>query len=158
VVERDIEESLDLGRVQIHRHHAVGPGRRDQIGHQLRGDRHARLVLPVLPLESVVRDHRRHPPRRRPPHGVDHDQELHQIRSRRERRLEHEDVGAADVLVDLDLGLAVREFFHRRVAEVDPEVRADRFGQRTVRVSREEPEPAVRPARLARIGERLRHG
>ena len=57
VVDRDVEETLDLRGVQVDREHAVGAGRGDQVGHQLRGDRHARLVLAVLPRVAVVREH-----------------------------------------------------------------------------------------------------
>jgi len=44
--------------------HAVGARCRDQIGDQLRRDRHARFVFAVLPCVSVIRDHRRDAPRR----------------------------------------------------------------------------------------------
>ena len=59
VVDRDVEEALDLGGVQVDAEHAVGARGRDQVGDQLGGDRDARLVLPVLPGVAVVREDRR---------------------------------------------------------------------------------------------------
>ena len=49
VVDRHVEKALNLRRVQVHRQHAVGPGPRDEVGHQLGRDRHAAFVLAVLP-------------------------------------------------------------------------------------------------------------
>ena len=90
------------------------PGHGDQVGHQLGRDRHARLVLAVLPGVAEVRDHRRDPARRGALGRVQHDQQLHQVVRRGRRRLHDEDVAAADVLVDLDRDLPVLEARHRR--------------------------------------------
>ena len=49
------------------------------------------------------------------------------------RRLDHEDVGAADVLVDLERDLRVREPLQPRVADLDAEELGDLLGQRPVR-------------------------
>ena len=48
MVHRDVEEALNLLRVQIDREHAVHPGGGDEVGHQLGGDGHAGTVLAVL--------------------------------------------------------------------------------------------------------------
>ena len=58
VVERDVEEALDLAGVEIHRERAIGAGGGDQVRDQLRGDRRARLGLAVLPGVAEVRDDR----------------------------------------------------------------------------------------------------
>jgi hypothetical protein len=55
VVERDVEEALDLRAMQVHGHHPVRAGHRDQVRRELRRDRHARLVLAILALVAVVR-------------------------------------------------------------------------------------------------------
>jgi hypothetical protein len=55
VVDRDVEEALQLVLVEVDAEHAVGARRLDHVGHQLRADRHARLVLAVLPRVAVVR-------------------------------------------------------------------------------------------------------
>jgi len=48
MIHRDVEETLDLLRVQIHRQHAVRPRCDEQVGDELGRDRHPRLVLAVL--------------------------------------------------------------------------------------------------------------
>ena len=86
-----------------------------QVGHELGGDRHARLRLPVLPGVAVVRHHGRDAAGRRALERVDHDQQLHQVVvHRRAGRLDDEDVLAAHVLVDLDVDLAVARSGRRR--------------------------------------------
>ena len=52
VIDRDVEEALDLRGVQVHRQDAVGARGRQQVRHELGRDRHARLVLLVLPARS----------------------------------------------------------------------------------------------------------
>ena len=56
VIDRHVEKALNLGGVQVHRQHAVGPGPRDEIGHELGRDRHAAFVLAVLPGVAEVRN------------------------------------------------------------------------------------------------------
>ena len=110
VIDRDVEEPLDLRLVQIHRQHPIRAGRAQQVGHQLRRDRHARLVLAILPRVAVVRNHRRDPRRRRAAERVDHDAQLDEVLvDRRARRLDDEHVRAADVLVDLERHFRVRK-------------------------------------------------
>ena len=58
------------------------PGRAQQVRHQLGRDRHARLVLPVLPRVAVVRNHRRDARRRRAAERVDHHAQLDQVADR----------------------------------------------------------------------------
>ena len=55
VIHRHVEVALNLRRVQIERQRAVRAGGLHQIGDQLRGNRHARLVLAVLARVTVVR-------------------------------------------------------------------------------------------------------
>ena len=86
MIHRDVEEALDLLRVQIHRQDAVGAGGDEQVGHELGGDGHARLVFAVLPGVTVKRQHRRDARRARPPQRVNHDEQLHQIVVRRRAR------------------------------------------------------------------------
>ena len=132
VIHRDVEEALDLRLVQVHREHAVGAGRAQQVGHQLGRDRHARLVLAVLPGVAVIRHDGRDARRGRAAEGVDHHQQLHQVLIHRvRRRLDDEDVGAADVLVDLERHLAVGKPPEPRLAE------------RQARASRQSPSTAA---------------
>ena len=118
VIHRDVEKPGDLLRVQIHRQHAIDAGGGEQIGDELRGDRHARLVFAILPGVAEERDDRRDPRRARPPRRIHHDEQLHQVLIRRRTgRLDDENIAPADVVVDLDERFAVRKRTHRRIPE-----------------------------------------
>ncbi len=126
VVDRDVEEPLNLRRVQVHRQDPVGAGGRQEVGHQLGGDRHPRLVLLVLPPVAEVRHHGRDARGRGPAEGVQQDQQLHDVVvDRAAGRLHDEDVGAAHVLVDLAVVLPVGEVVERQLAQGDLQVVAD---------------------------------
>src|ERR1044072_5510980 len=72
----------------------------------------------VGPGGAEIGHHRRDAPRRRTPQRVHDDQQLHQVIVRRERgRLQHVDVRAAHVLLDLDEDLHVGEAPHIRSEE-----------------------------------------
>ena len=115
------------------------PGRAQDVRHELGRNRHARLVLAVLARVAVIRDHRRDARRRRPPERVDHDQQLHDVLvDRRAGRLHDEDVGAADVLVDLERHLGVREPAELGLPHRDPEHVRDPAGQFRMCATRED--------------------
>ena len=136
VVRRDVEEALDLARVQVHRQHAVGAGLGDQVGDQLGRDRRAGAGLPVLARVAVVGDDRRDAPGRPATQGVDGDQQLHQVVVGRERRrLDDEHVLAAHVLQDFDEHLHVRKTADARFGQRHAETGGDGLGQRTVAVA-----------------------
>ena len=61
MIDGDIEKSLHLCRVQIDRHHPIGPGPLSRLATSLAviGVRPSSLL--VLPGVSEIRDHRRHP-------------------------------------------------------------------------------------------------
>ena len=117
VIDGNVEKSLQLLGVQIHGQHALNSGGRQKVGHQLRGDGHAWLILAVLACIAEKRDHRRDAGGTRSPGGIHQDQELHQVLvGGRAGRLDDEDVAAANVFVDLDEGFAVRKRTYRRIA------------------------------------------
>ena len=110
VIDRDVEEPLDLRRVEVHGEHPVDAGGGEQVGDQLGGDRDARLVLAVLAGVAEKRHHGGDALGAGAARGIHHDEQLHQVVvGRRAGRLDDEDILAADVFVDLDEGLAVRE-------------------------------------------------
>ena len=118
MIDRDVEKSLHLLRVQIHRQHPAHARRGKEIRDQLGRDRHPRLIFAVLPGVTKERNHRRDAIGARAPRRIHHDQQLHQVLIRRRTgRLDDEDIAAADVLVDLDVGLAVGERADRRLAK-----------------------------------------
>jgi len=115
IVDRYVEKTLDLIRVQIDRQQSIDARARDHVRHQLRRDGHARRARPaILAGVAEIRHHRRDPLRRRPPAGVGHHQELHQILRRRTGRLHDEHVASAHVFHQLDADLAVAEPSHIR--------------------------------------------
>ena len=110
LVDRDVEEALDLALVEVHRQDPVGAGDRDHVGDQAGRDRDARLVLLVRAAVGVERDDRGDPPGAGALEGVDHDQQFHdRLVDRVAGRLDEEDVLLADVLEDLDEDVLVRE-------------------------------------------------
>ena len=126
VIDRLVEESLDLSGVQIHAQHAARAGGNEQIGDQLRRDRLPAFGLAILPGVAVERADRRDALGRGPLRGVDHDQVLHdRVVHRVAVGLDDEDVGATDVLAEPAVGLAVRE-----VADVGLAQRYTRDGRR----------------------------
>ena len=110
MIYRNVEEALDLRRVEIHGKHSVDAGGGEQIGDQLGGDRHAWLVFAVLSGIAEKRHHRGDPLRAGAAGGVHHDQELHQIViSRRTAWLDDENIGAADVFVNFHFRFTIRK-------------------------------------------------
>ena len=136
VVDGDVEEALDLAGMQIHRQHAVRAGLGDQIGDQLGADRRARARFPVLTRIAEIRHDRGDAPRRAPAQRVDHDQQFHEVVvGRVAGALHYEHVLAADVLLDFDEHLHVREPAHQRLAQRQAEHGGHRLGQRPVAVA-----------------------
>ena len=126
LVDRDVEEALDLALVEVHRQEAVGAGDGHHVGDQAGRDRDARLVLLVRSAVAVVRDDGGDPAGAGPLEGVDHDQQLHdRLVDRPRGRLDQEDVLLAGVVDDPDEDVLVGELEDFGPAEVDPEVAAD---------------------------------
>ena len=103
----------------------VGPGRGDEIGHQLGRDGIPRLGLPVLPGVAEIGDNRRNPGGGRPLEGVHHDQQLHEmVVDRRAHGLDDKHVGAPHRFVDGHRDFPVAEGSHLGLAHRQPQ----RFG------------------------------
>ena len=139
MVDRNVKEPLDLRLVQVHRQHAIGARCAQQVGHQLCRDRHAWLVLAVLPCVAVIRNHRGDPPCRRAPERVDHHAQFDQrLIDRRAGRLHDEDVRAPDVLVDLERDLGVRKPEQPRLPHRHAKELGDLAGERRMGAARKE--------------------
>ena len=110
LVDRDVEEALDLALVEVEGQDPVGAGDGDHVGDQAGRDRDPRLVLLVRAAVGVERDDGGDPPGARPLEGVDQDQQLHdRLVDRVRGRLDQEDVLLADVVQDLDEDVLVGE-------------------------------------------------
>jgi hypothetical protein len=134
VVDRPVEESLDLPGVQIDGDDPVGAGRGEEVRDQAGRDGLATLGLPVLTGVAVVGAHRRDPVGRRPLGGVDHDPLLEEgvvdgPPGRPAVRLDDEYVGAADRLCKPRSDLTVGEVHEVGVTELEAEVLGDALGQ-----------------------------
>ena len=123
IVDRHVEEALNLRGVQVHRHDARAPAL-EHVGDDLGRDRLAAFRLLVLLCVSVVRNDGGDARGRGTAQRVDHQQQLHErvvdalaVGSVADR-LDDEDFGAADVLADLDAGLFVAELRNQRLADV----------------------------------------
>ena len=144
IVGRNVEEALDLAGVQVERHDAVGAGPGDQVGDELGRDRRARTRFAVLPGVTEIGHHRGDAARRGAAQRVDDDQQFHQVVvGRKRRRLQHENVGAADVLLDLDENLHVGETPHHGLGQRDFEIGGDRIGQLGIGVAGDELDRSV---------------
>ena len=133
VVDGDIEKPLYLRRVKIHRDDPVGTCLRYEVRHELRRDRHAGLVLPVLPRVAEIGDDGVHLPRGCPARGVNHDQELEEVLRGRVCRLYDVHVGPTDVLRELDPYFAVAERLDFTLAQFFSELARNLLCQGTVR-------------------------
>ena len=92
--------------------------------------------LPVLPGVAEIGDHRGDAAGGGAAERIDDDQQLHQVVvGRVARRLDDEDVLAADVLLDLDEDLLVGEAPDHALGERDLEIGGDRLGQGAVGVA-----------------------
>ena len=127
VVDRTVEEALDLAGVQVDRDHPLGTGGLEHVGHEAGGDRFATLGLAVLAGVAVERADGGDALGRRAVRGVDHDQVLHQRVVDRALvdavvALDDEHVRPADRLTEAAADLAVGELDEVVVTEFDVEV------------------------------------
>src|SRR5207248_8370396 len=144
VVEREVEEALDLGGVQVEGQHPIAAGRRQQIGDQLGGDGNPADVLAVLAGVAVVGQHGRDARGTGPPEAVEHDQQLHQVLvDRRAGGLHDVDVPAAHVLLDADRDFAGGEVVQVDLAERVAQALGDLLGQGDVGPAAEDLEAVV---------------
>jgi hypothetical protein len=139
VVHRDIEEALDLVGVQIHHQQAVDAGDLEHVGHHLGADGHPRRArTPVLARVAEVRNGRGDATDRGPLERIDHDHQFHQVVvGRRAGRLQHDDILAADVLVDLGHDFAVGKTRNRGPPQGNAQMLDDRLRQPEIGIARE---------------------
>jgi hypothetical protein len=141
VVDRAVEEALDLRCVQVDAHDPVRPGRLEQVGDEPCRDRLATAALLVLAGVRVERRDDGDALRRGTLEGVDHDELLHEpLVDRRGVRLDDEGVTATDGLVEAGVELTVRERPGVGGDQVDAELLCDRRRELGVRSSRHEDE------------------
>jgi len=134
VVDRDVEETLDLAGVQVHGDYVVGARHGEHVGDELGRDGRAALVLLVLARVREAGDDGGDARRRRYFARVDHDQQLHQVVvDLAAARLDDVDVLAAHRLADLDARLEVAELLGHHLAQVHAQPVDDALRQVGVR-------------------------
>src|SRR5690606_17169426 len=135
VIHGDVEEALDLVLMEVDGDHPVGTGGDDEVGDELRADRDAGLVLPILTAVAEVRDDGGHAGGGRAPSRVDQEEQLHDRVGRGARRLDDEDVAAPGVAVDPDEDLAVRELLDGGAVRRFSDLLADFRGEGPIRAA-----------------------
>jgi hypothetical protein len=114
----------------------IGAGCGDQVRDQLRRDRLAPGRFLLLFGVAVVGDHRGDPGGGGAAKTIDQEKQFHQVVVvRRADRLDDEDVGSTDVLVELDFRLAVLVLAHDRAAQRGFQLLHDGGGEARVRVA-----------------------
>ena len=138
VIHGDIEEALDLVGMDVHGQHAVSAGGGDHVGHQLGGDGVAGLGLTVLAGIAEIGDNGGDAAGGSAAQGIDHDQQLHEaVIDGLAGGLDHENVAAANGLVDGNGNFAVGEGLHLSVAQLGADLLADVLSQLGVGIAGE---------------------
>ena len=139
MVDRDVEKSLNLLAMQIHREDTIRARGDEQVGHEFRGDGHAGLIFAILPSVAVKWQDRRDTLGRSATGGIDHDEQLHQVMvGRRARRLNNVGVMATHIFVNFNERFAVGKTRHRGLAQGHADGLTDRLGKRPIRVTRKD--------------------
>ena len=135
VIDRDIEEALNLRGVQVHGHDALGARDLEQVGDDLGRDRLAAFGLLVLLGIAVIGNDRGDARGRGAPQRVDHQQQFHErvvdavAVGRFADRLNDEDFRTAHVFADFDAPFFVFELRNERLADVKLQALGDLFGE-----------------------------
>ncbi|KAL7538583.1 hypothetical protein ACHAWF_006131 [Thalassiosira exigua] len=133
------EEALDLSAVQVHGDDAIDSHGLEEAGDVSGRDGDPSLHLAILSGVAIVGDDDRDAPGRGAVEAGDHEQQLHEVVvDGGAGGLNDVDVLPADVLVDHDVDLAVREAAHGGPAEVDAQELGDLQRQAHVAVAAEE--------------------
>ena len=130
MVDRAVEESLDLVGMQIHGDDPVGTGGLEKVSDQPCRDRLAAAMFLILSGVGVERHHRGDPFGAAALEGVDHDQLFHEPGvQRRGMGLQHEGVAAAYRLVEPHEDLSIGEIARCLGGHMDIEFLGDLLGQ-----------------------------
>ena len=107
MIDRHIEEALDLVGMEIHRDQAVDAGNCQHVRNQLSADSHTRLVLTVLTRPAEIRDYSDDLISGSPLGRINHQEQLHQIVCAWHSRLNQENIMAAHRLLIGDPELTI---------------------------------------------------
>ena len=141
MIHRDVEKSLQLLGMEIHREHTMHAGGNENIGHELGRDRNARLILAILAGVSKEGNHSGNSVGTGAAGGINHDEQLHDVLiGRRTGRLDDKDITSANIVVDFDKGLPIRKGSHRGIPQRLLEIGGYVASELAVRGTAEDPE------------------
>ena len=134
MIHRDVEETLNLSRVEVQAHHARRAGRDEKVGHHLGRQRDPSLLLAILARIAEVGHHDVDVAGRGAMKRVDREQQLHQVVvDRRAGRLDDKTIRAPHVIENLYGGLFVGKPRNFQRSFFDLQNLADFFGKMTAR-------------------------
>jgi hypothetical protein len=138
MIQRDIEEALDLRGVQVHGQDTVCAGSGEHIGDQLGGDGIPALSLPVLTGVTKVGDHSGDPSGRGTAASIDHHQQFHQVViDRLAGRLNQKHVRTTDSFMERNRNLAISKGLDLALTHVDTQFLTDGLGEFRVGIATE---------------------
>ena len=138
-VHRNVKESLNLRRMEIHGDDMVDPDCLEHIGHHPPRNGLAPAMPLVRPCIPQVWHHRRDARSRSPPTGIRQGQQLDEMIVDGWRQWLHEkDFFSSDRLQQLNRSLSVRESLDRAGARKHSQIRGDRSRQIRVRCARKD--------------------
>ena len=130
MIDRNIEESLNLSGMKIHRNHPGNAGSRHQVSNQFGRNRFAATGLAVLTGISIIRHNCRNVTGRSTFQRICHNQQFHQrIIGRLTCRLNDENILAADTFINHNLNFTVVEFADKSLAQFQAKVVCNFFCQ-----------------------------
>ena len=138
VIQRNVEEALNLGGVQIHGQDPVSAGGGEHIGNQFCGDGVPGLGFTVLPGVTEVGDNGGNPACGCTAAGIDHYQQFHQmVIDGLAGGLNQEYVGATNGFFQGDGSFTIGEMLHRGLSHFDAQLFADGLSKLRVGVAAE---------------------
>ena len=117
MVDRHIEESLNLVGMQVHGHQSVDTGHSEHIGHKFCSDSRSWLVLSILSGPSEIRDDGNNASCRRSFRRIDHKEQFHEVVAIGESRLNKIDVVSSDRLFEAHSELSVSEMRDNHISK-----------------------------------------
>ena len=137
MIDRDVEEALDLAGMQVHGNDAGNTGSRHQISNQFGCNRFTAAGLAILTCITIIRNNGGNVFSRSAFEGICHDEQFHQgVIGRLASRLDDEYVLTADTFVDHDLDFTIVEFANKGFAQFQTEVIGNFLGQFRIGIPR----------------------
>ena len=139
VIDRLLEEPLNLPLVQVDGRDGIDTGRLEHAGDELGGDGLARGRLAILTGVAIMRDDGMDSSRTCTTGSIGHDKQLHEsVVDVTRNRLDEEDILATNGFHEARVGLAVRELLERDVTQLDIEMPRHLLGELRIYRARED--------------------